>query len=77
MDEMFEKASYNDEPEDMNFIKKHTAALAAKGVERPFSRLFSNPPGDYHFPLAPPFPLFQPSINQPSSPTSVVVSREC
>ena len=49
------QASYNDEPEDINFIKKHTAALAAKGVERPFSRLFSNPPGtvtttDYQLP---------------------------
>ena len=47
LDEMFERASYNDEPEDMNFIKKHTQALAAKGVERPYSRLFSNPPGDF------------------------------
>jgi len=47
LDDMFERAAYCDEPEDMNFIKKHTAALAAKGVERPFSRLFSNPPGDF------------------------------
>ena len=47
LDDMFEQASYNDEPEDMNFVKKHTQALAAKGVERPFSRLFSNPPGDF------------------------------
>ncbi len=47
LDEMFERASYSDEPEDMNFVKKHTQALAAKGVERPYSRLFSNPPGDF------------------------------
>ena len=47
LDDMFERAAYCDEPEDMNFVKKHTATLAAKGVERPFSRLFSNPPGDF------------------------------
>ena len=47
LDELFEKASYADEPEEMNFIKKHTLALQNKGVERPFSRLFSNPPGDF------------------------------
>lgn len=31
----------------MNFIKMHTDELRAKGVDRPYSRLFSNPPGDY------------------------------
>ena len=31
----------------MNFIRKHTLELAAKGVERPSARLFSNPKGDF------------------------------
>jgi magnesium chelatase subunit H len=47
LDDLFERASNVDEPLDMNFIKKHTEELRAKGVERPFSRLFSNPPGDF------------------------------
>jgi magnesium chelatase subunit H len=45
---MFERAAIAvDEPEDMNFIKKHANELIADGVERPAARLFSNPPGDY------------------------------
>ena len=31
----------------MNFIKLHTDELRLKGVDRPYSRLFSNPPGDF------------------------------
>ena len=31
----------------MNYIKKHTLTFAAQGVDRPASRLFSNPPGDF------------------------------
>ncbi len=45
---MFERAAFaEDEPESMNYIKKHSAALRQDGVERPAARLFSNPPGDY------------------------------
>ena len=45
---MFERAATaEDEPEGMNFIKKHSSELSADGVERPAARLFSNPPGDY------------------------------
>jgi len=45
---MFERAALADEPEDMNFIKKHANELAASGVTgRTAARLFSNPPGDY------------------------------
>lgn len=36
-----------DEPLEMNYIRKHTLELAAKGVERPTARLFSNPAGDF------------------------------
>ncbi|CAN0472814.1 unnamed protein product, partial [Hapterophycus canaliculatus] len=31
----------------MNYIRKHSLELAAKGVERPSARLFSNPAGDF------------------------------
>ncbi|CAN0498100.1 unnamed protein product, partial [Laminaria digitata] len=31
----------------MNFIRKHTLELAARGVDRPSARLFSNPSGDF------------------------------
>jgi len=48
LDDMFERAaSAENEPDEMNFIKKHASELAADGVERPAARLFSNPPGDY------------------------------
>ena len=48
LDDMFERAATaEDEPEGMNFIKKHSSELSADGVERPAARLFSNPPGDY------------------------------
>lgn len=48
LDDMFERAAIaDDEPESLNYIKKHAAALRQDGVERPAARLFSNPPGDY------------------------------
>jgi magnesium chelatase subunit H len=40
-------ASKVDEDVDQNFIRKNALALEKKGIERPFSRLFSNPPGDF------------------------------
>lgn len=49
LDDMFERAATaENEPEEMNFIKKHAEELKASGVtERSAARLFSNPPGDY------------------------------
>jgi magnesium chelatase subunit H len=45
---MFERAAVaENEPESMNYIKKHSLALLNDGVERSAARLFSNPPGDY------------------------------
>jgi magnesium chelatase subunit H len=32
---------------DVDKYRKHSLALAEQGVERPSSRLFSNPKGDY------------------------------
>ena len=44
LDDMFERAALAEEPEDMNFIKKHANELAASGVTgRTAARLFSNP----------------------------------
>ena len=45
LDDMFERAAQaDDEPSDMNFIKKHAQELIESGVdERPAARLFSNP----------------------------------
>jgi len=47
LDDMFERAASAQEPESMNYIKKHATLLIADGVDRPAARLFSNPPGDY------------------------------
>ena len=47
LDDLFRRAAEADEPEDRNFIRKHAQALAARGVENPSARLFSNPAGDY------------------------------
>ena len=47
LDKLFEAAASVDEPLESNYIKKHSEAMSAKGVDRPFSRLFSNAPGDF------------------------------
>lgn len=48
LDDMFERAAAADEPESMNFIRKHSNELKASGTsERTAARLFSNPPGDF------------------------------
>jgi len=47
LDDMFERASLAAEPEEMNFVRKHSIELKGSGVERAAARLFSNPPGDY------------------------------
>ena len=45
LDDMFERCVAIDEPEDLNFVKKHANDLKKEGVERASARLFSNPPG--------------------------------
>ncbi|MTJ54142.1 magnesium chelatase subunit H [Anabaena sp. UHCC 0253] len=47
LDDLFQRAAKIDEPEEMNFIKKHALALKAQGVENCSARLFSNPSGDF------------------------------
>lgn len=47
LDALLEQLANADEPIELNYIKKHTDALSAQGEERSYSRLFSNPPGDY------------------------------
>jgi cobalamin biosynthesis Mg chelatase CobN len=48
LDDLFEQAALApDEPASLNFIKKHTESMIAQGIDRPTSRLFSNPPGDF------------------------------
>jgi len=48
LDDMFERCAVANEPESMNFVKKHANELKNNGVaERSAARLFSNPPGDY------------------------------
>ena len=47
LDALFEAAAEADEPEERNYLRKHALALRAKGAERPASRLFCNPAGDY------------------------------
>ncbi|MBD2343811.1 magnesium chelatase subunit H [Anabaena subtropica] len=47
LDDLFQRATDADEPEDQNFIKKHALALKAQGVENVSARLFSNPAGDF------------------------------
>lgn len=47
LDKLFEAAATADEPDDLNYIKKHTKQLQSQGEERPYSRLFSNAPGDF------------------------------
>ena len=47
LDDLFERISLADESYDQNFVKKHSDSLKTQGEERPYSRLFSNPPGDF------------------------------
>ncbi|MFM7365213.1 MAG: magnesium chelatase subunit H [Cuspidothrix sp.] len=47
LDDLFQRAADADEPEEMNFIKKHALILKAQGVENSSARLFSNPSGDF------------------------------
>ncbi|HEY9849075.1 MAG TPA: magnesium chelatase subunit H [Leptolyngbyaceae cyanobacterium] len=47
LDDLFLRAAEIDEPEEMNFIRKHALALKKQGIENATARLFSNPAGDY------------------------------
>jgi magnesium chelatase subunit H len=47
LDDLFQRAAAADEPEELNFIRKHAIALQAQGVENPSARLFSNPSGEF------------------------------
>eukprot|EP00741_Cyanophora_paradoxa_P025536 tig00000383_g24642.t1 len=47
LDDLFARAAEADEPEELNFVRKHARAMAGKGLEAPTARLFSNPAGDY------------------------------
>jgi len=47
LDDLFARAAAAEEPEERNFIRKHTEEMRSQGIDRPASRLFSNPAGDY------------------------------
>lgn len=47
LDDLFQRAAAAEEPEEQNFIRKHSLALQAQGVENAAARLFSNPAGDF------------------------------
>lgn len=47
LDDAFRRAAEADEPEEMNFVRKHASAMEAEGLENSSARLFSNPAGDY------------------------------
>ena len=48
LDDLFVRAAEaEDEPLELNFIRKHSEEMKRKGIDRPSSRLFSNPSGDY------------------------------
>jgi magnesium chelatase subunit H len=47
LDDLFQRAANADEPEDLNYIRKHALALQAQGIENSSARLFSNPAGDF------------------------------
>jgi magnesium chelatase subunit H len=47
LDDLFQRAATADEPEDQNFIRKHTLQLKSQGIENTAARLFSNPSGDF------------------------------
>jgi magnesium chelatase subunit H len=47
LDDLFQRAAAADEPEELNFVRKHAIALQAQGVENPSARLFSNPSGEF------------------------------
>ncbi len=47
LDDLFQRAADADEPEEENYIRKHTLQLKPQGIENTAARLFSNPSGDF------------------------------
>lgn len=47
LDDLFKRAAGADEPEDLNYIRKHALALESQGIDNSSARLFSNPAGDF------------------------------
>lgn len=47
LDDLFQRAADAEEPESENFIRKHSLALKAQGIDNSSARLFSNPAGDF------------------------------
>jgi magnesium chelatase subunit H len=50
LDDLFQRAAEveeDEEDEEDNYIRKHTLALKARGIDNCSARLFSNPAGDY------------------------------
>lgn len=48
LDDAFQRAAAAEgESEEMNYVKKHSVAMASQGLTNPTARLFSNPAGDY------------------------------
>ncbi|HAX75131.1 MAG TPA: magnesium chelatase subunit H [Cyanobacteria bacterium UBA11372] len=47
LDDLFQRAADADEPEEMNFIRKHVLGMRSQNIPNPTARLFSNPAGDF------------------------------
>lgn len=48
LDDAFQRAAAaEDEPQELNYVRKHAIAMEQEGVTNPGARLFSNPAGDY------------------------------
>ncbi|GIL67983.1 hypothetical protein Vafri_21239 [Volvox africanus] len=47
LDDLFARAAAANEPDDQNYVAKHSRAMQAQGLSAPSARLFSNPAGDY------------------------------
>ncbi|HAZ43841.1 MAG TPA: protoporphyrin IX magnesium chelatase, partial [Cyanobacteria bacterium UBA11371] len=47
LDDLFQRAADVDEPEEMNFIRKHVLGMREQNIPNPTARLFSNPAGDF------------------------------
>jgi magnesium chelatase subunit H len=48
LDDLFyQAATAENEPVSMNYIKLHAQSMTNQGIDRSYSRLFSNPPGDF------------------------------
>jgi cobalamin biosynthesis Mg chelatase CobN len=47
LDDLFRRAAEAEEPEEDNFVRKHSKAMQGNDVDVPTARLFSNPAGDY------------------------------